>query len=299
MELFKKVPNYKFMKNKWYAIIFTTALLVISVMALVLKGREHLGIDFVGGSEIILQFDKSIKIDELRSVSQGIGLGSATIQQYDQEGRQFSIKDKKALNEEIEKIKSSFSDNKITLLSNQVVGPLIGKQIASSGIKAFIWGLFVIFVYVSIRFEWPFAFGAIFALFHDAVIVLGAYIVAGHEFNGHIIASILTIVGYSVNDTVIIFDRIRENLGKIGLKDENGNKATFSDIIDISTNETLSRTLITSGTIFISALGLLVFGKGVIKELGFAFTVGTLIGTYSSIFVASPIADMLRKFKKN
>ena len=179
-------------------------------------------------------------------------------------------------------LQKAFPNAKYYLLSLEVVGPTIGKEIQKTAVIASLLSLFGILIYVAFRYEFSFAVGAVLAVFHDVFLTIGAYYLSGREFNATTVAAILTIIGFSTNDTIVIFDRIREDL-KLGAR------GTFREIINQAINQTLSRTLITSGTVFLSTLSLYIFGGGAINDFAFTFLVGIITGTYSSIYIASAL----------
>ncbi len=179
-------------------------------------------------------------------------------------------------------LNDQFPDSRFKVESYETVGPTIGKEILNTAIKACLISFFGMLIYVALRYEFSFAVGAVLALVHDVSMSLGIFFLAGRELNAPILAAVLTIIGFSINDTIVIFDRIREDL-KLGLK------GTFAEIINRAINQTLSRTVITSGTVFLATLSLYLFGGGVINDFAFIFLVGIITGTYSSIYIASAL----------
>lgn len=309
MEIFHNVPHVNFMRYRHILVGFSFLLFCLSAFTLWTMGPKMLGVDFLGGAEIVVQFDSDTDPAAVRTAIEKGGIVDATVQGFQSAkdsgamNRQFSIRMKSEAGTSAKSLVvaalSSGGMAKFEVIKDEEVGPVVGRQIAIDGVTALIWGMIGIGIYISVRFEWPFALGAVVALIHDAVIVSGAHVYSGRELNGPIIASILTIIGYSVNDSVIVFDRIRENIDKLYRKEvKRGDKTiSFHELIDLSINQTLSRTMLTSMTILLSAIMLWTIGRGSVSELGFDFTIGTIIGTYSSIFCACPLVAFFRRFQ--
>ena len=275
--------------NNFYKIfnIISISLIILSVLLLLFKGLNY-GVDFKGGTLIELRtIDSNITISDLRKSFNKINLGDVSVKEFGKENDYIVKFEKKHTIEEnfIQNLKVELSKhigNSFDFRRVESVGPKVSSELLKSSILAIGLSLTAMLIYIWIRFEWQFSLGAIAALFHDVIITLGIFSVLNLEINLSIIAAVLTIVGYSMNDTVVIFDRVRENLKK------------FSDIkifelTNISINETLSRTLITSITTLLALLSIFFFGGEVLKGFSFAMILGVLIGTYSSIFIANPI----------
>ena len=271
-------------------------LIVISLVFLVLKGLNY-GVDFKGGTLIELRTtDKSISISELRKSFTKMELGDVSVKNFGNENDfivKFEKKDKLEenfivnLKNELKKdIGDSFNFRRV-----ESVGPKVSSELLKSGILAIALSLGAMLIYIWIRFEWQFSLGAIAAIFHDVVITLGFFSVLNLEINLSIVAAVLTIVGYSMNDTVVIFDRVRENLKKYS-------DIKIFDLTNISINETLSRTIITSATTLLALLSIFIFGGEILKGFSFAMILGVIIGTYSSIYIANPILVMLNVSQK-
>jgi len=271
--------------NIFSLILFTTSLLFI-----LFKGLNY-GIDFKGGTLIELRAN-NISVSEIRSELKNMNLGDVNVKKFGQDG-DFLIKVEQKTNDGnkiIPQIKKNFSDNlntQINFRRVENVGPKVSSELLQSGIIAISLSLTAMLFYIWIRFEWQFSIGSIIALFHDVVITLGIFSILSLEINLSIIAAVLTIVGYSMNDTVVIYDRIRENLNKY-------NRLNISEIADLSINDTLARTIITSITTLLALLSIFILGGEILRGFSFAMILGVVIGTYSSIFVASP---MLKFFK--
>ena len=276
----------KFKIANIFSLIFFTA----SILFILLKGLNY-GIDFKGGTLIELRASNT-GASEIRSALNNMDLGDVNVKKFGQEG-DYLIKVEQKENEGnniIPKIKDNLSDNlntEINFRRVENVGPKVSSELLQSGIIAISLSLAAMLFYIWIRFEWQFSIGSIIALFHDVVITLGIFSVLSLEINLSIIAAVLTIVGYSMNDTVVIYDRIRENLNKY-------NRLNISEIADLSINDTLTRTIITSATTLLALLSIFILGGEILRGFSFAMILGVLIGTYSSIFVASP---MLKFFK--
>ncbi len=279
--------------NKYYKLftLISSGLAIISILLLIFKGLNF-GIDFKGGTLIELRaIDKQINISTLRSSFSKMNLGDVAIKNFG-EDYDFLIKFEKKGPEKdlIQNIKKDLnasigSGYEIRRVEN--VGPKVSAELLKGGLIAIAVSLGAMLFYIWIRFEWQFSIGAILALFHDVLITMGIFSLIGLEVNLSIVAAILTIVGYSMNDTVVIFDRVRENLKKhIDLK--------IFDLTNLSINETLSRTIITSVTTLLALLSIFLFGGEILKGFSFAMILGVILGTYSSIFIANPILVNLK-----
>tara|TARA_Y100001970_G_scaffold91955_1_gene116103 strand:+ start:133 stop:1023 length:891 start_codon:yes stop_codon:yes gene_type:complete len=279
--------------NKYYKLftLISSGLAIISILLLIFKGLNF-GIDFKGGTLIELRaIDKQINISSLRSSFSKMNLGDVAIKNFG-EDYDFLIKFEKKGPEKdlIQNIKKNLnasigSGYEIRRVEN--VGPKVSAELLKGGLIAIAVSLGAMLFYIWIRFEWQFSIGAILALFHDVLITMGIFSLIGLEVNLSIVAAILTIVGYSMNDTVVIFDRVRENLKKhIDLK--------IFELTNLSINETLSRTIITSVTTLLALLSIFLFGGEILKGFSFAMILGVILGTYSSIFIANPILVNLK-----
>ena len=282
--------KFNFSSKFKVANIFSLILFAASILFILFKGLNY-GIDFKGGTLIELRASNT-GASEIRSALNDMDLGDVNVKKFGQEG-DYLIKVEQKENEGnniIPKIKDNLSDNlntEINFRRVENVGPKVSSELLQSGIIAISLSLAAMLFYIWIRFEWQFSIGLIIALFHDVVITLGIFSVLSLEINLSIIAAVLTIVGYSMNDTVVIYDRIRENLNKY-------NRLNISEIADLSINDTLARTIITSATTLLALLSIFILGGEILRGFSFAMILGVLIGTYSSIFVASP---MLKFFK--
>ena len=271
--------------------ILSSIFFILSLFFIFIKGLNY-GIDFKGGTLIELRTDISINASDIRDSLKSMELGDVNVKKFGKDG-DFLIKvEQKIINnsEFIPSIKKTLIDNlntEIDFRRVENVGPKVSSELLESSVIAITLALGAMLFYIWIRFEWQFSLGSIIALLHDVIITLGIFSILSLEINLSIIAAVLTIVGYSMNDTVVIYDRIRENLLKY-------TKISISDVSNLSINETLSRTIITSVTTLLALCSIFILGGEILRGFSFAMILGVIIGTYSSIFVASPI---LRFFK--
>ncbi|NOQ52622.1 MAG: protein translocase subunit SecF [Desulfuromonadaceae bacterium] len=289
MQLIKPDTNIDFVNKRKIALIVSIVLILIGLTSLTIKGGPDYGIDFIGGTLVQVQFAEETDASAIKTALDGLDIGNPVVQSFGDNRNEYLIRveqsstELQGLSSQIRTaLESSYTKGSVDIRRAEMVGPQVGKDLRNKGLKAVLYAMLGILVYVSWRFEFRFAVGAILALMHDVLITLGAFSVFGKEIDLPIIAAFLAIIGYSLNDTIIVYDRIRENLGK-------HNKQSFSFIVNRSVNETLSRTLLTSGTTLLVVMALFIFGGGVIHNFAFAMLVGVLVGTYSSIFVASPV----------
>ena len=275
-----------------FANILSLLIFSLSVFFILFKGLNY-GIDFKGGTLIELRANsENVSISEIRSSLNQMKLGDINVKEFGKKGDYLIKIEQKVENNEqlIPKVKKTLVNNlnsEIIFRRVENVGPKISAELLESGIIAISLALAAMLFYIWIRFEWQFSIGSIIALFHDIIITIGIFSVLSFEINLSIIAAVLTIVGYSMNDTVVIYDRIRENLNKY-------NKLNISEISNISINETLSRTVITSVTTLLALFSIYVLGGEILRGFSFAMILGVLIGTYSSIFVAAPILKFFK-----
>ena len=283
--------NINFVTKFKNANIVSIIIFILSIILISFKGLNY-GIDFKGGTLIELRTETSVKEFSIRDSLNSMNLGDINVKKFGKDG-DFLIKveQKNTINNNlIPKIKKSLSDNlntEVDFRRVENVGPKVSSELLESSIIAISLALVAMLFYIWVRFEWQFSVGSIIALFHDVVITLGVFSLLSLEINLSIIAAVLTIVGYSMNDTVVIYDRIRENLLKYS-------KISFSDTANLSINETLSRTIITSITTLLALISIYILGGEILRGFSFAMILGVIIGTYSSIFVASPILKFLK-----
>jgi len=284
--------NFNFSSLFKKANIFSLIIFSVSIFFILFKGLNY-GIDFQGGTLIELRVENNnIKISDVRSSFSNLNLGDVNIKEFGKKGDYLiKIEEKNSQNPKFifelkENIKKSLQ-TEVNFRRVENVGPKVSSELLQSGLLAIVLSLAAMLFYIWIRFEWQFSVGSIIALFHDVIITVGIFSLLSFEINLSIVAAVLTIVGYSMNDTVVIYDRIRENLSKYS-------KMNIDEISNLSINETLSRTIITSTTTLLALFSIFILGGEILKGFSFAMILGVIIGTYSSIFVASPI---LKYFK--
>ena len=290
LKIIKSETNIKFMKIKKITLFLSLTLFLLSLGSIIFKGL-NLGIDFTGGTLIEARFDKKINLNDLRIKMNKLDLGEIQLQTIgNQNDVVIRVQEKQISSEKqseaIEIIKNSLKESSVEYRRTEYVGPKVGGELVNAGIIAVIFSLFGILIYIWLRFQWNFALGAIIALIHDVILTLGFFSFLKLDFNLATVAAVLTIAGYSINDTVVIYDRIRESMRKY-------KQSSFDDVINISLNGTLSRTLTTSLTTLLALGALFIFGGIVISSFIIALIWGVLIGTYSSLYVASPILAFL------
>jgi len=287
--IFKISKEIKFSNFYKKMNIFSYILIFLSILVLLIKGL-NLGVDFKGGTLIEVRTENSITtIAEIRESFLKMNLGDVTVKKFGKEN-DYLVKIEITKSDDENFIKS-INDKLSADLGSAVnfrrvenVGPKVSNELLRAGLLAISLSLAAMLFYIWIRFEWQFSLGAIIALIHDVIITVGIFSFLAYEVNLSIVAAVLTIVGYSMNDTVVIFDRIRENLKKYS-------KISITEISDLSTNQTLSRTLITSVTTLLALFSIYIFGGAILKGFSFAMIIGVIVGTYSSIFVATPILN--------
>jgi len=297
--------RFDFVKNVGLFGGISAAIFVLAVVYLGIRGINY-GIDFKGGTEIQIKFAQPVTIDQIRkSVDplhlgevgvQGIGEGSEYIIRFVGEKSKTDKETNEKLNESIGRVKDAintqYASSGAEIRRVDTVGPQVGAELKRSGVLAVFYCLLVILIYVAMRFDYLYSPGAVVCLFHDAVITLAIFVLVGKEVNVPILAAILSLIGFSLNDTIVVFDRIRET--------EHAYRGHgWSFIINKAINDMLGRTLITSGTVFVSSLCLYIFAGGVVSDIAFAICVGIFFGTYSSIYIAAPLILVMEKLKLN
>ena len=279
------MTNYNFLKYKKFFVSLSTVMTIGCLLIILIKGFNY-GVDFKGGTVIEIGTEKNIHVEEIRSSISKLNINNYTVKEFGAPNNfEISMENSINNNEFVNNIKNKLEKDlkqKISIRKVETVGPKVGGELIKSAIYALLFGFVAIFIYLWFRFEWQFSLGGIVALFHDTIITAGIFSLFNLKFDLTIIAALLTIIGYSINDTVIIYDRIRENLKKDSV-------SNLTDLINKSLNETLSRTLKTSGATLLSIVAVLIFGGEVLRGFAFAITFGIIFGTYSSIYVASPI----------
>jgi SecD/SecF fusion protein len=275
-----------FLKYSKVAFACSWALVIVGVGYGIMRGGDTLGVEFRGGDRLTMSFDKKVEMGELRKSINGIGVGDAVIQYEKDISSGIEVLQVTSAFDSGDKVKSTlltqFPDSNFQVIAASAVGPLVAQEILMTAFVATLLALFGILIYVAFRYEYSFAIGAVVAVIHDVLMTMGWFCLTGGQFSAPMVAALLTIIGFSINDTIVIFDRIREDL-KLGMR------GSFKDVMNFALNQTLSRTIITSGTVFLSTFSLYVFGGSVINDFAFTFLVGIITGTYSSIFIASAL----------
>jgi preprotein translocase SecF subunit len=281
--------NLPFMKYRHWAYLFSGLLVVSTIVWLVVHHGPAYSVDFTGGTVLQVRTSQPLHADQVRKALDQAGFTGFELQQmtgqqaYGEYLLRFRGETRDAFSGVQAALQRNFPGLQVELRSHVMVGPKVGNELRQKALWAVLWSLGGILLYVGFRYEFKFAFGAVVALFHDVFIVLGTLCFTGREVSLTVIAALLTIAGYSINDTIVVFDRIRERAKDL-------RKETHSRAMDIAVNETLSRTVITALTVFLAALGLFIWGGEVLHDFSFAMLVGTVFGTYSSVYVASALA---------
>ena len=287
---FCRDTHFDFQGKRRYAFIISGILILIGIISLIFHGGPRYSIDFLGGLSLRLQFENEISEGDVRDALAQAGIASAEVKTIHEIGEQpeilIRVLEEEGGSDAQEVVKQAlsarFPDNPFDVRAVDRVGPKIGSELRTAAIMAVLITLVLVLIYLSWRFEFRFGVGAVAALFHDVLITLGIFSLFNLEISLAIVAAFLTIVGYSLNDTIVVFDRIRENLKKHAT-------STLEQIINRSINETLSRTVVTSGTTLLVVLCLLIFGGQVIRSFSIALLIGIIIGTYSSMYIAAPV----------
>ena len=287
MRLFNNT-NIDFVGKSAIAKFLSMALIIAGLASLGMKGGPALSIDFTGGTIVQLQFEKAVEVSELRSLLAENGLESSEIITFGSPNEVLIKTQFSGANSELESNLKSAIKSEFQVRRVESVGPKIGKELQSDALSAILLSLLLILIYISFRFDRFYAYGSVVALIHDVLITMGVFSLLSIEIDLTIVAAFLTIVGYSLNDTIVVFDRIRENVVKHA-------RESLDSIVNISLNSTLARTVVTSLTTFVVVLSLFLFGGEVIKNFAFALIVGVFVGTYSSIYVASPVMMYFEK----
>jgi len=284
------MTNFNFLKYKNFFLFFSTFLVLASIILVFTKGLDF-GVDFKGGTTIEIRLEKKIEIEKIRNSLSKFKINNYSVKEFGTVNDFLISTDNSVSPNDIKNFIEKDLKEKIIIRKIETVGPKVGSELIKSAIYSVLLCFVAMFLYLWFRFEWQFSFGGIVALFHDTIITVGVFSLLGLQFDLTIVAALLTIIGYSINDTVIIYDRIRENLKK-------DSSSELSILVNESLNNTLSRTLKTSGTTLLSIIAVLIFGGEVLRGFAFAITFGIIIGTYSSIYIASPIV-MFFKVKRD
>jgi len=297
MQIFHN-PNYNFIRWRWHALALSAAIIIAGAVLIGTRGMT-LGIDFSGGTLLIVKFDQAVSEDQVRAAVDAIP-GDKVVQQYGaaadhqimirlpqvQQAEQGTSLEQGA--RQVEDALTKAGLPKPEILTRDIVGPVIGADLQRKGIYATLASIIAITLYIAVRFRPSFAIGAIAATFHDILVTFALLAFFKYELSLNIVAAILTITGYSVNDTIVIFDRVRENM-------RNKRREPIEQVVNTAVNQTLGRTIITAGTAFLSVLALYLFGGEALRGFSFTMLVGIISGTYSTIFIASAIAILLSK----
>ncbi|MHB8765735.1 MAG: protein translocase subunit SecF [Deferrisomatales bacterium] len=295
MEIIRSQTNFDFLGKKSLCFKISLALLLLSLGSLLVRGGPRYGIDFAGGTVVQIKFQKPVATADVRAALKDVVAGTAVVQSFGEDDEYIIQLEESS--EELEGLSKQIRDTLAAALGDEgaevrrveMVGPKVGKDLRQKGLLAVLFSMGAIMLYIWWRFELKFGLGALAALVHDVIITIGAFSLFNKQFDLTTVAALLTIVGYSLIDTFVVFDRVRENVKK------SGGKGDFADILNRSVNETLSRTILTSGTTLLVVAALFALGGGVIHDFAFALLVGILVGTYSSIYVANPIVLLLEQ----
>jgi len=292
--------NYDFIKTGVYTLLGSSAVILVGVFSIIYHAGLNPGIEFAGGTLLSLNFQNPVAVEEVRAALPEDKRDALIQRVIGGSANKVNLRWKSSNPDEAKQIlaavQQNMPNNKVEILSQRVVGPQVGEDLSQQAIWCTIFGSLMILLYVTVRFEWIYAVAAVLALFHDVLITLTAFSILDKEFTLSVLAAILTVVGYSVNDTIVIFDRIRENCRRKE-NEVKRNVSVFREIVNRSINQTLSRTLLTSSTTIVILIAMFFFGGEVIHDFTFTLLLGIVIGTYSSIFVASPIVVWWRSRK--
>lgn len=297
MELIRPDTNFDFVGKRNIAIVASCVLILAGIVSLVIKGGPAYGIDFAGGTLVQIKFTQDTSAAQIRESLQELDLRGVTIQQFGGQANEFLVRTQESsaslegLSSKIQAaLEKSYGPGKVEVRRTEMVGPQVGKDLRNKGLQALLVAIAGMLVYITFRFEFRFGVGAVIALAHDVLVTLAVFSLFNKEIDLTVVAALLTIIGYSVNDTVVICDRIRENMGK-------HHKEDLIHLINRSVNETLSRTIMTSGVTLLSVIALYVFGGSVIQNFALAMLIGMVAGVYSTIFIASPVIIYWENFR--
>jgi preprotein translocase subunit SecF len=294
IQFIKNVPNFDFVAQRWWAFIATGLLVLITIVSLATQGL-NLGIDFKGGIVVEVKAAQAVDTAALRQQIQALNLGDVEIQQFGAPDTvlirlQRQDGGEEAQNSAVAAVRASLGDT-YEYRRVEVVGPRVGDELFKAGLMATGIAMLMIALYVTMRFEWQFGLAALAATFHDVIVTIGLFAVLQLDFNLTAVAAILTLAGYSINDTVVVFDRIRENLRR-------SKNADLKQVINDAVNQTLARTLMTAGTTLLALLPLVVFGGPTLLNFSLALTWGVVVGTFSSIYVAAALLLYMKPLRQ-
>ena len=306
MELFK-TPHIQFMKYKFVALIASAVIVLAGILNVTVFHGMKPGVDFGGGTLIRVEFKDPTPVDQVRKQLTDVGLGGSTIQETGKKGHEYQIRTTQVVkgadqqqemeaheqlaNKVIEALRGNRGPDKLTVISRETVGPQVGKDLRKKATQATIWALIGMLIYIAVRFKLEYGVAAIFTLTQDVLITMSIFSFTSREINLPIIAALLTIVGFSINDTIVIFDRVREN-SKLYRKE------SLEEIMNLSLNQCLGRTIITSGTVFLTLLALYAFGGEVINDFAFIMLIGAIEGVYSTVYLSCPVVIFWQKLFK-
>lgn len=294
LQIFPKLTKFDFIGKRHICYAISAIIIISGLFIFWKKGEKNYGVDFSGGTVYQYEFEKDIDINKLRAALNDLKIGEVSIQLMHKAGARGGSKAVmiRTQNEESKKIeaqfKEKFADNKYTILQLETVGPAAGKDLRSNAAWSLLLGILGIFIYVAIRFNIVYAYAGVIGLFHDAIIAIGALAITGRQFDLTIVAALLTIAGYSINDTVVIYDRIRENIKTV-------KKGTFAEIINLTVNQMLPRTILTNSTVLVVTLVLFLFGGEVLNNFSFCLLIGFISGVYSTVFISGPLIIMSKR----
>ena len=291
MQIFKN-PNFNFVRWRWHAIALSLLVILAGAATVMTRGLQ-LGVEFSGGTNVILQFDGPPPVPQIRAALSNVAGGGAIVQDYgDSSQRQVLVRVSQVgaesggqLSQTADAVVAALKQANVgnfTVIGTEIVGPVVGEQLKRQGLLASVLALAGILAYIALRFQFSFAVGAIAATVHDLLVALAFLAFFKYDLTLNVIAAILTITGYSVNDTIVVFDRVRENMR--GMRRDN-----LEHIVNVAVNQTLARTIITAGTTLLSVIALYLFGGEVLKGFAFTMLVGIISGTYSTVFIAAAI----------
>ena len=295
MELFPHDANFNFMRARGISLTLAVLIMLAAIGAMAVNGFNY-ALDFTGGTVAELRFQKPVQAETIRQRLQAAGFESPVVQTFGSGGDivvRLKPAHERAANSGQAIVNAvQTADNQARLLRSESVGPQIGKELATDGIYAAIFVIIGFFLYIMVRFEWKFAAAALLTTLHDVVLVAGWFAITGHEFDLTVLAGILSVMGYSINDTIVVFDRVRENFRTL-------HKLSPLEVLNRSVNQTLSRTIITSFVAFLTVLALYIYGGNSLRGMAESQMIGIVFGTLSSIFVACPLLYMFRASKQD
>lgn len=291
MEFFKANTKIQFMRQRKGAAIFSALIFIASIIALITQGLT-LGLDFTGGSEVAVSYSQPQNVEDIRNKLNAADFKQAVVQSYSRTEFSIRLAPQKGVSQDQLQQRLTAALPGATIGSSDYIGPQVSKNLLTNGILAVLVALLSTMAYIAFRFEYRFALAAAVALIHDPVLILGIFAFFHIEFDMIVLTALLTVIGYSLNDTIVVYDRVRENFRKV-------RKGTPLEIMDLSINQTLSRTIMTSGLTLVVVLALLFFGGQMIHGFALAMTIGIIIGTYSSIYVAGSLAVALGLDRKH